>query len=319
MHRAICGKLPFSISGGKSATYLHGKYSVGKVSGETLILKPLEALYLFSRKRIIPEDKSLNGMFRLLPVILGSEENLYRYRVFENLKASGFQVVVEPDAMYFRHKGEGISRGPLIVRMESMADSFTDVFSKAPCIYAVVDEQNDMTIYQVTKYEPAGQRKDRWPESLDFMVAGDRYIVPSDSVPEWFGEEMGDAKVLTPTEIRALSGLVQRIPDAAHDLLEQRELTDRVFLDMISRGCIVKTGFKYGSNFRAYLRSIEDHAELLLSVFETEEWFKISRAVRVAHAVRKKMIFAGLSGNSLHYIQVERVRDFNGKTAQDDS
>ena len=319
MHKAVCGGIAFNIKGGKSPTHLHGKYSVGKVSGDKLILKPLEALYLFSRQKIGPENRDLDGMYALLPVLLGEDEFLYRYRVFEHLKASGFQVNVEPDAMYFRRRGENTSRGPLMVRMESMADSFVEIYRRAPCIYAVVDEQDDMTIYEVTRTEPSGQRKDSWPESLECRKAGDRYVVPSTSLPDWFGEEMGDARVLNATEMRALAALVPGSRGMGAGSMAKEELLDRVFADMVSRGCIVKTGFKYGSNFRVYSRSIEDHAEMLLSVFDTDEWFKISRAVRVAHAVRKKMVFAGIVENALRYIQVERVKDFSGKVSQETS
>lgn len=72
----------------------------------------------------------------------------------------------------------------------------------------------------------------------------------------------------------------------------------RVYKDLRSRGLVVKTGLKYGSHFRVYERGEKpgsDHAPYLVhAISENAELTPpdLARAVRLAHGVRKKMIFA---------------------------
>ncbi|WP_456418874.1 tRNA-intron lyase [Methanocaldococcus infernus] len=67
-----------------------------------------------------------------------------------------------------------------------------------------------------------------------------------------------------------------------------------VYKDLRNRGYIVKTGLKYGSDFRLY-RKMEEHSEYLVRVFpENGKIFinELTGFVRVAHSVRKKLLIA---------------------------
>ncbi len=71
----------------------------------------------------------------------------------------------------------------------------------------------------------------------------------------------------------------------------------RVYKDLRSRGLVVKTGLKYGAHFRVYERGEtpgSSHSPYLVhAIPENTELTpqEIARAVRLAHGVRKKMIF----------------------------
>ncbi|KXB02698.1 hypothetical protein AKJ45_02510 [candidate division MSBL1 archaeon SCGC-AAA261F19] len=71
-----------------------------------------------------------------------------------------------------------------------------------------------------------------------------------------------------------------------------------VYQDLRSRGYVVKTGLKYGAHFRVYERGVTpgtDHSAYLVHAISENENLTphdLSRAVRLAHSVRKKMIFA---------------------------
>ncbi len=71
-----------------------------------------------------------------------------------------------------------------------------------------------------------------------------------------------------------------------------------VYKDLRDRGYIVKTGFKFGAHYRVYPRGVkpgEGHAAWLIHVIKENkkiEFPEISRSVRLANNVRKKMIFA---------------------------
>ncbi|MGC8609192.1 MAG: tRNA-intron lyase, partial [Thermoplasmata archaeon] len=76
------------------------------------------------------------------------------------------------------------------------------------------------------------------------------------------------------------------------------------------RGCIVKSGFKYGAHFRVYLKDIDSHADLLVHVMNREEdWNIISRAVRVASSVKKKMVFSSIVDGKIKYVSIERIKN----------
>lgn len=71
----------------------------------------------------------------------------------------------------------------------------------------------------------------------------------------------------------------------------------RLYRDLKSRGFVIKTGLKYGSHFRVYDRGEKpgtDHSPYLVhAISENKDLTpqEIARSVRLAHGVRKKMIF----------------------------
>ncbi|MGZ4857901.1 MAG: tRNA-intron lyase [Methanobacteriaceae archaeon] len=71
-----------------------------------------------------------------------------------------------------------------------------------------------------------------------------------------------------------------------------------VFRDLRNRGYIVKTGFKYGSEFRLYERGKspgDGHSDYLIKVLTENQQISISdfsSYVRVAHGVKKKLLMA---------------------------
>ena len=89
------------------------------------------------------------------------------------------------------------------------------------------------------------------------------------------------------------------------------ELRLQAYEDLTSRGVISKTGFKYGSHFRAYEGDPETHhAKYLVHVVPKGHrgaWPEISRAVRLAHGVKKQILF-GEVGHGVRYVKLERVR-----------
>ena len=87
-----------------------------------------------------------------------------------------------------------------------------------------------------------------------------------------------------------------------------------VFRDLKDRGFCVKTGFKFGSHYRVYSRGDKPgkgHAIWLIHVVPEEYVAKfpvISRAIRLAQNVRKKMIYAVVDKDSnVTYYKFERI------------
>jgi tRNA-intron endonuclease len=87
-----------------------------------------------------------------------------------------------------------------------------------------------------------------------------------------------------------------------------------VFRDLKNRGFCVKTGFKFGSHYRVYARGEKPgsgHAVWLIHCIPEEfvcDFSDISRAVRLAQNVRKKMIYAVLDKEGdITYYKIERM------------
>lgn len=87
------------------------------------------------------------------------------------------------------------------------------------------------------------------------------------------------------------------------------------FKDLRKRGYVVKSGFKFGAHFRVYDRGQipgSDHSNFLVhAVLEgkTFSFPEISRAVRLAHSVRKRLIFAIVDDDaSLTYYKILRAK-----------
>lgn len=88
-----------------------------------------------------------------------------------------------------------------------------------------------------------------------------------------------------------------------------------VFSDLRNRGYIVKTGFKYGSEFRLYERGKspgDGHSDYLVKVVPEDYEIKssdFSSYVRVAHGVNKKLLLAVVDEeNDITYYNVEWTR-----------
>jgi len=88
----------------------------------------------------------------------------------------------------------------------------------------------------------------------------------------------------------------------------------KVYEDMRDKGLVAKTGFKFGSHFRVYLK-IETikkipHSLYLVDYIEDSHVFNmpdLSRSVRLANSVRKEMVFA-FEKSGIQYFSLGRIK-----------
>ncbi len=94
-----------------------------------------------------------------------------------------------------------------------------------------------------------------------------------------------------------------------------------VYEDLRERGLIVKTGFKFGCDFRVYKRGVSlrkgpkasgEHTRWIVSVVPEDytcSFHELSRAVRLSHSIRARMLWAVVdSENNVTYYEVLRLR-----------
>jgi tRNA splicing endonuclease len=84
----------------------------------------------------------------------------------------------------------------------------------------------------------------------------------------------------------------------------------KIYENLSALGYVVKTGFKFGSHFRVYSGK-QKHSQFLVHAIPKDHIFslhELSRSVRLASSVKKRMVFGYPSGKGVRYIEVSRVK-----------
>jgi ABC-type oligopeptide transport system ATPase subunit len=83
-----------------------------------------------------------------------------------------------------------------------------------------------------------------------------------------------------------------------------------VYHDLRTKGYTPRTGYKFGHHFRVYTGS-RPHSEMLIHAVGSDASLpmnSISRSVRLAHSVKKKMLFGCVHSTGIHYLEFARVK-----------
>lgn len=331
-----------------SALYNRGYFGQPR-SGGSLDLDLLEAVYLVEAGRLEVRRQgravSLRELFRAADAAVGNFE--IRYLVYRDLRQRGYVVELRDDFVDFQvlPRGGAPKKTPSRYWVRAVSERATfdlaELIARADeaasvrksLLLGLVDEESDLTYYAVHAASPRGQqgRPSLTAKALaDFL--GDRAVVLDESQAKalhdagFFGKLAGRRLELSLLETAYLAkqGLVEvrntrtdrpispkRLIQEAKAVQPDFALRLRAYEDLSARGVISKTGFKYGSHFRAYEGDPESHhAKYLVHVVPKGHrgaWPEISRAVRLAHGVKKQILF-GEVGDEVRYVKLERVR-----------
>lgn len=308
MPRAVCNPITFQISGNRSPSYLNGKYRVGKVLEDTLFLEPYEAMFLYFTGRIIPENVHFRETGTILDAFITDRDDFDTFRTYFYLKSKGMYVRRDNRVLMFGRKNDRKAGNVLRVMGENSTVTFEELTDTAPALYSTIDDEGDITLFSTVRSDPLGEVTISWPAAGSMSQSGGIFFVDQAPGLEWLGSRFSDKIVLTDMEARHILAGEQVRADGTG------EIANTVYEDLVRRKLIVRTGFKYGANFRAYRKSMSDHAEYLVHVMdEADQWYRISRAVRLSHGVRKSMLFAGLYQGKVEYISISRILDFFSK------
>jgi tRNA-intron endonuclease len=206
---------------------------------------------------------------------------------------------------------------------------------KVPLI-AVADEEGDLTYYEFrTGLDGTGKRPDGSPDPVEGLLVGDHVLAQGPAAdalhgsPWLFGKPIKDLLRLSMLEATWLSergvlavrrgGADGPVVPAAQlrkaALAEQPDFALRIaaYANMRDAGLVPKTGFKYGVHFRVYA-SAEGKAHARFLVHAVAEgkpmtWPELSRAVRLAHGVRKHLALALVGpGATVRFLRVRWTR-----------
>ncbi len=285
----ICGKLADKL-------FSRG---FGRRDKKCITLRWVEALYL-SEKGIIDED------FRELLKKASSEVPDFdvRFLVYRDLRDRGYVLTVQNEH-FAGKKSYSLNFYPCS-DME-LFEPREFLKRDMPFVLSIVDGDGDITYYLVDIHEPRGKHFDVPEKKVKAELYGKRYFVLEDIralEEKSYGRSEGLFGHLSVWEANYLM---------ERGLLEPLDIQDspeyRVYRDLRNRGLIVKSGFKYGTHFRVYENSMEEHSKYLVHVIRgNEEMQKVSRAVRVAHGVRKTLLLAYINGENIFYFKVSWIK-----------
>ena len=270
-----------------------------------------------------------------------------RYLVYRDLRQRGYVVLPQDGPVDFHvlPRGGAPKKTPSKYWVRALSEravfDLAELLRRAGDAAAVrktlllglVDEESDLTYYAVREASPRGHLPPPMvSEKVIVHFQGDRAVVLDEEQARrlheagYFGKIVGRRLQLSLLETAFLleAGLVE-VRNAGTDrpirlarLLREAKAVQpdfalrlRAYEDLTARGVISKTGFKYGAHFRAYEGDPEvHHAKYLVHVVPKGHrgaWPEISRAVRLAHGVKKQILF-GEVGDDVRYVKLERVR-----------
>jgi len=323
---------------GKDGRSLYEQSGYGRVEGEGLRLSPQEALYLLHRQKIEVGGYSFDMLFSEF----ADQRNFLRsFLVYRDLRERGYVVQTGPHDFRVFRRGEkpGTGESLYLVRVLSERDPIhfgrliEEVVAsrnmRKQYVLAVVDDEDELTYYEIKLQKLAGACSDV-PElpPCEAMLTGRSAMVrvPAHSPLEQagYGKRLdADRLMLSPVELLYLMGrgtvLLKKgsEPVSPPEFLAlageaDRELTLKhtVYTELRGHGFTPRTGYKFGHHFRVYCGKTV-HSDLLVHAVEKEATLPmsvISRSVRMAHSVKKKMFFGAVHSSGIQFVEFARIK-----------
>jgi tRNA-intron endonuclease len=327
---------------------LYNKSHIGTLlSGNELQLDLLEGVFLLDegKMKLFQNKKPIDFSHLLMLAAQQVPEFETKYIVFKDLRNRGHAITLaknDKPVKFCKFKQNNEATPSCIIVAFSERDILDiDVTKqliqqakkKNSCLwFALVDEEGDLTYYDVSGINLTGDNsEEHYPKGTSVLMKNrlilfDKKLANQLLRKEFFGKPLGE--VLQLSFVEALYLLEHNVLDIQTNdgkiLSEEKcinlmkklqpDIEQRlmVFKDLKKRGLLVKTGFKFGTHFRAYTKQPDKtHAEYLIHIVEkgfTSIWAEISRGVRLAHSVNKEFVFACIDNKTINYIKLGRLR-----------
>jgi tRNA-intron endonuclease len=319
----------------------------GRPKGKGLALSLVEAAYLLDRSRIQVLSGKDGLDFRSFFQAASSLEKgfEFRYVVYKDLRERGYYVQPgRPDFRVYPRGGQpGKSPAEFYVLVISEREplALKDLLQsvklatqmRKKLMLAIVDEESDITFYEAREKVMTGMMAEVKENGMATLLE-DRVVLWDPEASRrlhecgFFGKPVGERLQLSLVESAYLldqgmitlldraGGTLDLLGFAARAKLIESDFDQkfRVYKDLRDRNLVVKTGFKFGTHFRVYKQvkgpGKVPHSEYLVHTVPEDHVFLppvLSRAVRLAHSVRKLMIFA-YAGDDVGYLEIKRLK-----------
>jgi len=303
-----------------------------------------EGLYLLEAGRLEVLDKNGDDVEREDIIEKISEEDFHReYLPYKDMRMRGYVLKKASDPASFRvfPRGGGPNKTPskywLFTYREKDTFDINSILKnqdkvsnlKKIMLTALVDEEGDVTYYTFSTIDLKGDVEKYRLRELKGVLYGDGAIIKEDYEKLYednfygFEEESSLRLSIYETLYLVESGMLHVEDINTGDGLKKSDLKSlykknrnefeteyKVYKDLRERGLIPKTGFKYGAPFRAYPSNPDEkHAEYIVQPLIKDyecQWYQVSRAVRVAHSVRKEFLYARVKDGDVDYLKIKR-------------
>lgn len=331
----------------KEGNRIYNKGYFGKpLSGGGLELNLMESIYLSEAERLKVIDEN-GKPIDISDILESTSEDrfLVNYPVYKDMRMRGYVVKNASDPVTFRVFPRGGAPGKTQTKYWIQSNAETDTFSiseilkslkkveqlKKIFLTGLVDEEGDVTYYKITTIDLNGKTPKTTLEIPKSTSYNNKVIIENDSSKQlheqgFYGNLEDDRlnisilEALYLSEINALkveNGFnskeltSQQILGKGVNTQDDFKLRYDIYKDLRSKDLVPKTGFKYGAVFRAYEGDPDEHhAEYIVQPIKDDylcSWYEISRAVRVAHSVKKKFLFGIKRNEEIKYVKINRV------------
>jgi tRNA-intron endonuclease len=307
----------------------------GRPRGDGIELARVEAAHLLYRGDLDAVDGAGFEAF-----LADNAEIVVPFLVYKDLRERGFYVSparsgwVEASSgtdFVVHPRGDGPWDGTVQHRVRVVGERTpVSLDSLGDVVLAVVDEESELTYLATDRPTVEGSNAVGELSAVDGDLLGDRVLCWSPPAAlyerDFYGQPLdrdGDALQLSLLEAAYLSERGVLSVDGGTDAIAARgrsvegdrfDRRRRVYRALRERGLVPKTGFKFGADFRTYeaVGHVDDlgHSELLVRVLSADAELSprdIALDVRLAHGVRKRMLFALVDGESVRWLSVERL------------
>ncbi len=331
-----------------SRIYTRGNYGYPR-SGGGVDLDLIEAAYLLEcgRLEVLDRGKPMSFPELFMHSASISEDFDIKYLVYRDFRQRGFVVKNETGgydlSVFPRGKTISNSRPEYYVRAVSERSSFEiselidqaeeAVDRKRAILYAVVDEEGDVTYYKMSLRDPFGKAfvKGMRRPAKGRLVRDRIFVYDAEDAERlrtlgYFGKTVGPFMQLSLVEgCYLVSKGKLDVSDPSGMSMSEDSLKEfsasvqagfgirlQVYADLRGRGLVTKSGFKYGNHFRAYTQSPDDcHARYLVHAIKDggiKTWPEVSKTVRLSGGVKKEILFGRVSGKGIQYLEFQWFR-----------
>jgi len=323
---------------GRDGRVLYDQSGYGRPEGENIRLAPQEALYLLHRQKIeVP-----GYTFDTLLAEYADQRNFLRsFLVYRDLRERGYVVQTGPHDYRVFRRGEkpGTGESLYLVRVLSERDPvrFVKLIEEVVTarnmrkqyVLAVVDDEEELTYYEI-KLQKLADSCVPAPKiaKAEAILVGKSAMVRtaprSDLELAGFGKRLDDQRLMiAPVELLYLmaEGVISVKKNGtaltaeeyfafASDSDQELAEKDKVYTELRHHNFIPRTGYKFGHHFRVYCGK-NVHSDLLVHAIEKEAVMPmsvISRSVRMAHSVKKKMFFGCVHTTGIQFVEFARIK-----------
>jgi tRNA-intron endonuclease len=327
-----------SVLTGRDGRALYDQSGYGRPESDGIRLAPQETLYLIHRQKI----EVAGYTFDTLLAMYADQRNFLRsFLVYRDLRERGYVVQTGPHDYRVFRRGEkpGTGESLYLVRVLSERDPirFTKLIEEVVTarnmrkqyVLAVVDDEDELTYYEIKLQKLTGACAPS-PEigSCDAVLVGKSAMIrispQSDLEKAGFGKRFDEERLMiSPVELLYLMGReIVRVtrdnatltPDEffafAHESDQELAAKDKVYTELRRHDFIPRTGYKFGHHYRVYCGK-NVHSDMLVHAIEKEAVMPmsvISRSVRMAHSVKKKMLFGCVHTTGIQFVEFARIK-----------